>query len=211
MAQLSHGFYTGGLLAWLQECVCLHSVIVCKSQAFSWPVVVLWPSEMLLPQRDFCFSACSLPPSLAAMFSSYFLEALTLLNYSFTWFFLSRDRKAGGPVWEERNALPLWLWQSFPLESLWPYFALIAPFPCPSYEIFLHSSLGETVRVPEGKHVRLWGAPETRAPRHFSFSHQLTISQYLFIKIILWVFLPAYGSTSFCARWAGIGCDSSNV
>lgn len=179
---------------------------MCKFQSFSWPVSLCCHLHKCFSHNEVPLLCLSLLPSWAAMFPTYFLELLTSLNCSFTWFFLSRDRNAGGG-WCGRSAMPFpqradGSGSLFPLERLWPYFVLIAlPFSCPSHgEIFLQFSLWEPIRVPEGKAHEIVGLSETVAPRHFSFSHKHTLSLLQFVRISLWVFLAVYVSISFCSR-----------
>lgn len=146
------------------------------------------------------------------MFSSYFLETLTLLNHSFTWFFLSRDRKAGGAGCGRKEVpLPQWARAVFPPRKTLAIFCIDDSFPCSSYETFLHSSLRETIRIPEGKAHETMGCPWDYSPKAFLMLRPAHTQPMPLIKIIIWVFWPAYGSTSSCSRWADIGCDSLAV
>lgn len=44
------------------------------------------------------------------------------------------------------------------------------------------------------------GLPNTTAFRNFSFLYQSTLNFQQFMKITIYVFLPVYGSSSFCSE-----------
>lgn len=130
-------------------CVCEHSIIVCLNLSLLVGLclcVVTFTNVSPIDYLGFFFlSPFSFP---AVTHPTCFLEILTPFDYSFNWFFLSRDGIEVGGFREEMlfphqaEALA----KSFSLEkALSTIYKIALPFPCPSHEeIFIWSSLWET-------------------------------------------------------------------
>lgn len=137
---------------------------------------------MLLPQRDICYSACSLP-WLPCSHPISLKPWLFLTTVSPDFSCQETGRLEGLGVEGKKCPSLSGLGQSFPLERLWPYFVLMTPFPALVMRPFSILHCEKLLGFPKGKHMKLWGAPETTAPRHFSRSDQLTLSQCLSSKL----------------------------